>query len=68
MTMIPVRQVVVIGGPQDGRMVLVATCVVLPETLSFPADPVGVKRHVYKRVEEKSGFSAYKFDHVEVGT
>lgn len=65
---VTLRQVEVLGGPQDGRTVLVATCVVLPDCISFPADTVGLKRHIYRRVEEKPGFSAYKFDHVEVAS
>ncbi len=61
------RQVECIWGPQDGACLTVATTVRLPETISFPADSLGLKRHIYRRVEESAGYSAYRYESVRVG-
>ena len=56
----------VMGGPQDGAQALVDARVGLPDSISFPAEPDGTKRHIYRLVEKSERFSAYTYDHVEV--
>ena len=54
------------GGPQDGRIITVASIVRLPEKLLIPVPPDGVRKHVYILHEQGSGVQQYLFSHTEV--
>ena len=66
MSLMELRPVECFKGPQDGCTIHVASTVSLPESISVPADALGIKRHVYKRVAHTPAWSAYEYDHCEV--
>jgi len=65
------RLVECLGGPQDGAAVFVDAAVDLPDTVSFPdlaGAPGSPRRYIYERCAESDHFTAYRYDHFEVGT
>jgi len=65
---IDARTVECIGGPMDGASVDVDTKCELPDTISFPGSLGSPRRYIYDRVAESESFTAYRYDHFEVGT
>jgi hypothetical protein len=62
------RTVECLGGPMDGAAVDVDAAVELPDTISFPATLGSPRRYIYDRCVESKSFTAYRYDHFEVGT